>query len=126
MPARTRSEAHSPTIQAGSAPEASAASAAFQHLVRHLRRQVVDVGAPVAVLGDLGPVADRDDRRAEVPHLRPEVVEVVLPRDLVTGRLEDAAEEVAHEGAAGIADVEGARGVGRDELHVDVSRVVGA
>ncbi len=63
-----------------------------------------------------------DDRGAEVAHLGPEIVEVVLARDAVAGRLEHAAEEVAHERAARVADVERPGGVGRHELHVDPLR----
>ena len=119
MPARTRSDAHSPTIATGSA---SAACAARQRRPgspgrgRGRRRRGSLLGQGLAP-------PDRDDRGAEVPHLGPEVVEVVLARDLVAGRLEHAAEEVADERAAGVADVERPGGVGRDELHVDPPRV---
>ena len=93
---------------------------------RQLRREVVDVGAAVAVLGDLGPGADRDHRRAQVADLRPEVVEVVLARRLVAGRLEHAAQQVADERAPRVADVERARRIGRHELDVDPLRASAA
>ena len=45
---------------------------------RQLACHLVNVGAVVAVLGDVVAVADGDDARPEIPHLRPEIVEVVL------------------------------------------------
>ena len=49
-----------------------------EHVRRDLVRQVADVVAVVAVLRDRIARADREDRGAQVVHLRPEVVEVVL------------------------------------------------
>jgi hypothetical protein len=40
----------------------------------------------------------------------------------MTAAFQHAAEEIADEGAACVTDGQGARGVGRDELHVHVSR----
>ncbi len=91
------------------------------HLRRDLPGQVVDIGAPVAVLRDLRAPTDRDHGATEVAHLRPEVVEVVLARDLVAGGLQHAAEQVADEGAPRVADMERAGRVGRHELHVDAA-----
>ncbi len=118
MPARTRSDAQRPTSSAGSAVASAAARTSWRDLVR----QVADVVAVVAVLRDLAARADREDRGAQVVHLRPEVVEVVLATDLLAGRLEDPAEQVADERAAGVADGQGAGRVGRDELDVDPPR----
>ena len=92
---------------------------------RQLLGHVVDVVAVVAVFGDLAALADGHDRGAEVLDLAAEVVEVVLARDRVAGGGEDAAQQVAGEGAAGVADVERPGGVGRDELDVDVLRMRG-
>ena len=94
----------------------------LRHLVRHSRREVADVGAVVAVLGQRRAVEDRRDRRAEIAHLGAEVVEVVLARHGVAGRFKHAAEQVADEGAPRVADVEGPCRVGADELHVHVAR----
>ncbi len=96
-----------------------------QDFGRDLARHVVDVVAVVAVLGDLAAFADGHDRRAQVLDLAAEVVEVVLARDGVAGGRQDPAQEVAGEGAAGIADVERPGGVGRDELDVDALRMRG-
>jgi hypothetical protein len=97
----------------------------FQDGGGQLPGHVVDVVAAIAVLGDLLLAPDRHDRGTEVLDLAAEVVEVVLPLDGVTGRRQDAAQQVAGEGAAGIADVERPGGVGRDELDVDALGVLG-
>ena len=92
------------------------------HVVRDLHREVAHVGAPVRLLRQgLAPL-DRHHRCAEVPHLGAEIVEVVLAGDRVARRLEHAAQEIAHERAARVADVERPGGVGRDELHVHSPR----
>ncbi len=96
-----------------------------QDFGRDIARHVVDVVAVVAVLGDLAAFADGHDRRPQVLDLAAEVVEVVLARDGVAGSRHDPAEQVAGEGAAGIADVERPGGVGRDELDVDAFRMRG-
>ena len=59
-------------------------------------------------------------RGAEDVDLAARIVEVVLARDAVARRLEDAAEQVADERAAGVADRERPGRVGRHELDVDV------
>ena len=119
MPARIRSEAHSPTTRSRSGP---ADAGAVEDVGRQLGRQLVHVLAAVAVLRDRRPQADRGHRCAQVPHLLAEVVEVVLPRHAVAGGLEDPAEQVADERAPRVPDVERPGGVGRDELHVHVLR----
>ena len=55
---------------------------------------------------------------------RARVVEVVLARDAMPAALEHAAEQVPDEGAARVADGQRAGRVGRDELDVDVPRVL--
>ena len=73
--------------------------------------------------------APRPVRRAatEAPSMRTwraRVVEVVLARDAVPAALEHPAEQVADERAARVADRQRAGRVGRDELDVDMPRVV--
>ena len=94
-----------------------------QVIARQLRSQRMDVVAVVPVVWDRRAVRERPDGGAQVAHLGAEVVEVVLARRRVTGRVEDAAEEVADEGAPSVPDVEGTGRVGRDEL--DVRRATG-
>ena len=96
-----------------------------QDFGRQLLRHVVDVVAAVAVVGDVAALPDGHDRCAQVLDLAAEVVEVVLARDGVAGGGQDAAQQVAGEGAAGVADVQRPGGVGRDELHVDALGVGG-
>src|SRR6185369_3215164 len=59
------------------------------------------------------------NRRAQVPDLRPRIVEVILAGDLLPTGLEYAAEHVADEGPARVPDMQGSGRVGRDELDVD-------
>src|SRR5439155_25359546 len=68
--------------------------------------EVGHIGAVVAVLrnGPADPVSE--DRRAELVDLTTRIVEVVLARHLLAARIEDAAEQVANKGAAGITDRE--------------------
>ena len=96
----------------------------LRHVGRELRGQLLDVVAPVAVLGDLGAVAPRQDREPEVEHLRPEVVEVVLAGDLVADGGQHARQDVADEGATRVADVERPGRVGAHELDVDAAGLV--
>ena len=79
----------------------------------------------VAVFGDVAVLTDGHHGCAQVLDLAAEVVEVVLAGDGVACGGEDAAEQVAGECAAGVADVERPGWVGRDELDVDVLRVGG-
>ena len=46
------------------------------------------------------------------------VVDVVFARHLVAGELQQIAERIAEHGAAAVADMDGPRRVGRDELDV--------
>ncbi len=96
-----------------------------QNFGRQLLGHVVDVVAVVAVLGDLAAFANGHDRCAEILHLAAEIVEVVLALDLMAGGRQDAAQEIAGEGAPSIADVERPGRVGRHELDVDVLRMLG-
>src|SRR5664280_1697552 len=73
----------------------------FQDGGGQLFGDVVDVVAAIAVLGDLLLAPDRHDRGTKVLDLATEVVEVVLAGDGVAGGGEDAAQQVAGEGAAG-------------------------
>ena len=95
-------------------------------LVGELPSQVAHVRTAIPVLGDVAAVPQGPDRGAEQPDLGAEVVEVVLAGHSLAGRFQDATEEVAHERASRVADVEGAGGVGRDELDVDVLGVGGS
>ena len=79
----------------------------------------MDVVAVISVRGDLLAAPDGGNRRAEVRDLTTRVVEVVLARHSLPARLEDPAQQVADERAAGIPDVERPGRVGRDELDVD-------
>ncbi len=56
----------------------------------------------------------------EGPHLVAHVVDVVLLDGFVTGRREDVCDHVARDGATRVPDVQGARGVCADELHLDL------
>ena len=88
-------------------------------VIGQLGREVADVGAVVAVIGDRLAAPEGRDRGPEVPHLPAGIVEVVLARDPLTACLEDAAQQVTDECASGVADVERAGRVGRHELDVD-------
>ena len=85
---------------------------------------LADVFAVVAILGNLLPSGQRQHRLAELLDLAARVVEVVLARDLLAGRLEDAAQQIADERAAGIANGQRAGRIGADELDVDALRFV--
>ena len=69
-------------------------------------RELADVRRPVAPLGRGSPLGRREDALGEEPHLVAEVVDVVLARDAVARRLEQARDGVAEDGAAGVADVQ--------------------
>ena len=92
---------------------------------RQIAGHLVDVVAVVAVFWDFAAVADRHNGGAEVLDLAAEIVEVILPSDLVSGGGEDAAQQIAGECAASVADVERTRRVGRYELDVDALGVLG-
>ena len=91
-------------------------------VVGHRRRQLVDVVAVVAIVGHGLAASEGGHRRAEVPDLRPRIVEVVLAGDLLTTGLEDAAEHVADEGPARVPDVERSGRVRRYEFDVHRAR----
>jgi len=59
----------------------------------------------------------------EDAHLGAGVVDVVLALDVVAGGCEDAGEGVAKDGAAAVADLQGAGGVGGDELDLQLLSV---
>ena len=89
-------------------------------LGEHLRGDVGDVVARVAVLGRGLALGGGDQRVGEAVDLGAVVVEVVLADD--TGALggQQPAQRVADGGPAGAADVDRAGRVGGDELEVDV------
>ena len=91
-------------------------------LVRHLGGQLVDVVAVVAVLRHIATLVARQDGEAQVADLGVVVVEVVLARHLVAHRLQHAAEQVAHECAAGVAHGQRPGRVGAHELDIDPMR----
>src|ERR1017187_10483832 len=87
-----------------------------------LGRERLRVVAVIAILGDRLAGSNGQDRRTQLPDLGTRIVEVILPGNAVAARLEDPAEHVAHEGAAGIADRQWAGGIGRHELDIDSAR----
>ena len=89
-------------------------------LGQHRLRDVVDVGAAVAVLGHRPAVRAGQQRPAEPVDLAAVVVEVVLPGDLGAGLGEDAPERVTDGGPPHATDVQRAGRVGGDELEVDL------
>src|SRR5690606_11654863 len=86
----------------------------------HRVRDLGDVLAAVPVLGRLQAAGAREQGPREAVDLRAVVVEVVLARHVRAARLEDARERVADGRPADAADVDRARGVGGDELEVDL------
>src|SRR6185503_4734971 len=64
------------------------------YVVRDGGGELFHVGAVVAVLGDRLAAADGEDGSAEVVELAAGIVEVVLARDLLPARFEDAAQEI--------------------------------
>jgi hypothetical protein len=76
------------------------------HVVGHLSRQLLDVVAVVAVVGDRLAPPEGGDRRAEVRDLAADVVEVVLARHPLPACLQHPAQEVADERATRVADVQ--------------------
>ena len=102
---------------------APGAVARRQDVVRQLRGEIGHVVALVAVLGERLAEAQRRDRCAEDADLAARIVEVVLARHALAAGLEDAAEQVADERAARIADVQRAGRIGRHELDVDRARL---
>ena len=116
MPDRMRSDAHAPTMPSRVGARCGGRS---PDVVGQLAGEGVHVGAPVRLLGQLLAQAARCHRATEHADLAPRVVEVVLARDVVTGCLEHAAQQVAHERAPGVADRQRPGRVGRDELHVE-------
>ena len=119
MPARTRARRPVPEDRG---PRRRRRPRRGPDVGRHRRREIADVGAVIAVLGDRLAPEGRHDRRAELVDLPARVVEVVLARDLLAAGLEDAAEQVADERAAGVADRQRTGRVGGDELDVDDPR----
>ena len=106
-------------------PVGSGGGSCRRDVVRHRRREVADVLAVIAVLGHRLAVPGREHGRTELADLGAEVVEVVLARHDLPAGLEDAAQEVADERAARVADVEWPGRVRRHELDVDLARDVG-
>ena len=88
-------------------------------LAEHLGGDLGDVGPRVPVLRRRLTLRRGQQGADEAVDLRATVVEVVLAGDLCTLGGEDAAERIANGGPAGVAEVQRAGGVGRDELEVD-------
>jgi len=89
------------------------------HLAAHVDHVValVGVGREGNLDAEEGEVAQPGRQRQDV-HLAASVVHVVLAADLVAGEGEHVRERGAIGGAATVADVERAGGVGGDELHL--------
>jgi hypothetical protein len=88
------------------------------NLFRDLGCEIPDIVTVVAVFGMALVAPDCQHARTQVSDLGTGVIEVVLARDPLPPGLEHAREQVPDEGPAGVADVEGAGGVGRHEFHV--------
>ena len=93
-------------------------------------RQTVDLRGPVRLVGiesfergGSSPAQALEhasvDGVSEHPHLASAVVEVVLPRDLVTRCVQQTREHVADHGLATVAEGQRTGGVGRDELDLN-------
>ncbi len=82
-------------------------------------RELGDVRAAVAPFGRRTSLGGGEDALGEDPRLVAEVVDVVLARDAVAGRLEEPRDRVAEDGAARVADVQRPGRVRADELDVD-------
>ena len=120
MPSRTAAAAQRPTIAAASAPSRRRRR---PHVVRDRGREVVRRSRRGS--RRRAPARRAGWRTTDAPRLvdlAARVVEVVLARHALAARLEDAAEQVADERAAGVADRERAGRVGRHELDVDRAR----
>ena len=92
--------------------------------------EVYDVVALIAVGGKLDILAQSFQvagvyGSVEEVHLGTGVVNVVFAGDLVAGGLEDGGEDAAKDGAAGVADVDGAGGVDADEFDHDLAGIGG-
>ena len=92
-------------------------------LGQHLGGDVADVGAGVAVLGGRLALGGGDQRVGEPVDLRAVIVEVVLAYHLGALGAQQPAQRVADRGPARATDVDGAGGVGGDELEVDLGPV---
>ncbi len=92
----------------------------------HQMDQLLDVGPPVAILGNRLAPGESHHRLAELAHLRAGVIDVELARHVVTPKFEHAGERIAVGGVAGVADVHRSGRVGRDELDQDALRRRGA
>ena len=98
----------------------------FALLGNQRSRDVADVVALVAVFRELGWMSDLLEISgphgvSEHLHLTPGVVEVILPLHAVSRTREQSSHRVAQNRVAAVADRERAGGIGRDELHLDVS-----
>ena len=93
-------------------------------------RDVGDVGAPIAVGGEVRVVRPdrtraRLHRQGQVADLRAGVVVVELARHAPAGGLEQRAERIAERGLPAVADVQRPGWVGRDELDQHLARAAG-
>ena len=87
--------------------------------LEHAGGEVGDVAARVAALRRRLALDRGEDGQAEVVHLVAGVVDVVLVGDVGAGSAQHPADRVAEGRPAGVADVQRAGGVRRDELEVD-------
>ena len=99
-------------------------------IVENFFGKVYDIVALIAIGGKLDILAQSFQvagvyRSVEEVHLGAGVVNVVFAGDLVAGGLEDGGEDAAKDGAAGVADVDGAGGVDADEFDHDLAGVGG-
>src|SRR5262249_54001878 len=61
----------------------------------------------------------QERRASERVHLRPSVVDIIFARHLVADECQEIGERIAEHGAPPVADVPGARRIGRDVLNID-------
>ncbi len=98
--------------------------------VEHFAGALLEVLPVVPALGDRGRMS------GQLPHAGPEalrhpvdldagVIDVELTRDTVAGPLEQRRDGVAQRGAAAVAHVQRAGGIGGDEFHIDVEHGAG-
>ena len=86
----------------------------IRHPVLFLFRKIRPVDLPLREL-----VIARVDGRSELLDLVAGVVDIELAADFVTGKAQNVCQRIAQHAAAGVAQVHGTGGIGRDELDVD-------
>ena len=99
----------------------------LQHVLDRIdieRRELVDVLPLIAALGNLFPPSPRLDRRPEEVDLPARVVEVVLALDVVTREVEQARNGVSVGTVTRGADGQRPGRIGRDQLDLDLLRLL--